>query len=189
MATLDLRVEDDLDDAHERQDDTNFSNSSTVVQHSAGFNSNQRFSGGHRVTGLTIKGTTINVCHLVVQAAATSVDDVLVIISAEDVDAAVNFDTTQDVNDRARTTASVAWAADSIGTGEVNSPSIVDIGQELADRGSFGDDGAVFFMNGDSSAQKTFNTFSHETDPDDAVLVHVEFTAGGVTFVPRVMVY
>ena len=176
------------DDAREADDDTGFNGTGTSISAYSNATASARGNLGVRFTGVTIQGTTIDVAYMAIHAVNTANDDPNVDILAEDVDNAANFVTTADVTSRARTAASVAWTATAIGAGEVNTPSIVTVIQALADRVGFSDSAAVLFMDGKADLSRQFAIDSYEGSTTESAKLHIEYTAGGVTFVPRVMV-
>ena len=176
--TLDLQVAASADDAHERIRNDLFDSTANQLLCNSSQSSYGVYYGGVRFTGVTIKGETISVAYLTIVALSTDYDDPNVNLSAEDVDNAVDFSDTPDVVDRVRTTASVQWTATGIGASPVNSPSIVSVVQELADRGAFGDNAAVFFLDGKTDAAKSFNIISYDGDTTKAAKLHIEYTAG-----------
>lgn len=179
MATLDLQVGAGADDAQENDTGTAFSGTFTTLSAASAAAAGSRYNSGMRFTGVTIQGTTINVAYLAIHAYSTSTDDPNVDILAEGVDDAANFVTTADVTSRVRTTASVQWTATGIGAGEVNSPSIVAVVQELADRAGFANSAAVLFMDGKDDVSRSFFTDAYEGSTTEAAKLHIEYTAGG----------
>ena len=189
MTTLDLVVNSD---AHEDHTGANFSSSASIVNcnsHTSGV-ANRRYRGGFEfvLTQAIPAGSTIDVAYLTIHANSTAADDPNVDIRGEDTADAADFATTADVTSRTRTTASVQWTSTGIGTGAVNSPSIVSILQELVDDHSGLANGAsiVIFLDGRSDAISTFQPMSLEGAGTEAAL-HFEFTpaASGVTVTPN----
>lgn len=177
--TLDLQIAASADDAQEDDQDTGFNSTSTTIFLSSNIVDTSRGNGGLRFTGVTIKGTTIDVAYLSVFFFSTLHDSPSDDILGEDVDNAANFTDTADVTSRTRTTASVSWEATDLGTSEVNSPSIVVPVQELADRGSFGDGAAVFFIDGKESPSAFTFIDSYDGGSSSAAKLHIEYTTAG----------
>ena len=174
MTTLDLTVNSD---AHEDHTGANFSSSATAVNcnaHTSGV-SNRQYRGGFEfvLTAEIPSGATIDAAYLTIHANSTSVDDPNVNIRGEDTADA-------DVTSRTRTTASVQWTTTAIGTGAVNTPSLVSILQELVDDygGLANGAGVVIFFDGRNDAISSFQVMSIEGAGTEATL-HIEFTAGG----------
>lgn len=191
MTTLDLTVNSD---AHEDHTGANFSDSASIVNcnaHTSGV-ANRRYRGGFEfpLTQAIPSGSTIDVAYITVHANSTAADDPNVDIRGEDTADAPDFATNADVTSRTRTTASVQWTTTGIGTGAVNSPSIVSILQELIDDNGGLANGAsiAIFLDGRSDAISTFQIMSIEGAGTEAAL-HIEFTApsGGVTVTPAVL--
>lgn len=178
-ATLILQVGTGVDDAREADDGANFSHSSSLLSSSSNTDASIRWNSGMRFTGVTIRGTIIGVAYLTIVPFNTSGDDPNVDIHAEDVDNAVDFSTNADVTSRVRTGASEPWIDIEIGVGSVNSPSIVSVLQELADRGTFADVAAVLFFDGKADVNRSFNPVSFNYSTSNAPKLHIEYTAAG----------
>ncbi len=181
MTTLDLTANSD---AHEDHNGANFSNSATIVNcnaHTSTAN-NRQYRGGFEfiLTAGIPSGATIDAAYATIHANSTSVDDPNVNIRGEDTADAADFATNADVTSRTRTTASVQWTTTGIGTGAVNTPSIVSIIQELVDDNGGLASGAsiVIFFDGRNDAISSFQVMSIEGAGTEAAL-HIEFTAGG----------
>ena len=86
-----------------------------------------------------------------------------------------------DITGRARTTATVEWAEDGIGLNWINSPSIVDIIQEIVDQGTWesGNAIAILFIAkyGTGIPWKQFQAYAWDTDPDWAAKLLVQWGA------------
>jgi len=191
MTTLDLTVNSD---AHEDHTGANFSSSATAVNcnaHTSGV-SNRQYRGGFEfvLTAEIPSGATIDAAYLTIRANSTSVDDPNVNIRGEDTADAPDFATNADVTSRTRTTASVQWTTTAIGTGAVNTPSLVSILQELVDDygGLANGAGVVIFFDGRNDAISSFQVMSIEGTGTEAAL-HIEFTepASGETVTPAVL--
>jgi hypothetical protein len=101
---------------------------------------------------------------------------------AEDVDDAVDFAATADVNDRVRTAASVAWSEDNLSNSAFNpSPEIKTLIQEIVDRGGWasGQDMCILGI-GKSDIAKSCSLNDYSDDTAEAAKLHIEFTAAGI---------
>lgn len=179
MTTLDLQIASGANDADERDDNTSFSSSRTSIICDSNTTISSRINGGMRFQNLTIPpGSTINVAYCSIRATNTSSDDPNVDIFAEAADNPADFSTTADVTGRTRSTANVQWTATGIGTGEVNSPSIVTVIQEIINRGGWASGNAlVVFFDGRSDANATFRMTSYDGTPANSPKLHIEYTA------------
>lgn len=179
--TIDTQVSAGDRDAHEGDNNANFSSVSTQVRCESHTSTASRFNAGHLFT-LTgpVHGDTVDVAYLAVRAVSTSVDDPNVDIAFENVDAAVDFATNADVTARARTASSVQWTTTGIGTGEVQSPSIVTPLQAVWDRAGFAGGNVVALLDGRSDIVQAFRTVGYESVAANAAKLHVEYTVAVV---------
>ena len=165
MTTLNLQVAAGADDASEQSNGAGFDGTGINVRCDAATGSTRRF-GGFRFSGVTIpQGATIFTAVLVVEPESSGVDDARVVISAEDVDDAVNFVTDADVVSRIRTETTVDWTQDGVAVGG-SSPDISAIVKEVIDRAGWVSGNAlVVFMDGKSDLNKQFRpaSFEHST--------------------------
>lgn len=185
MAVLDIQVSALADDAHEDHTGANFSSVAATLRNDANASGspNRRFFAGMRfvLPSAIPSGSTIDVAYITVVCPSATQDDPNVDLHAEDVADADDFATTADVTSRARTAASAAWVATSIGTSPVNSPSIVSVIQELIDdSGGLVSGAAIVILSiarGDFTSN--FRYTSYDGTPADAVSLRIEYTAGG----------
>ena len=179
--TLNLQVGASADDADERDDDAGFSSTDTAILMNGHADAISRWNCGMRFTGVTIpQAATIDAATLVVETRFTSVDDPNLQIHMEDVDSAVDFATTADVNDRVITTAFTAWVATGIGVGTRTSPDFTTAVQELVDRGSWASgNAAVVLARGKSDATGLFNVKSYDDSSANAPKLDIDYTAAG----------
>ena len=180
MTTLDLQVSAATDDAHEADDNTLFNSGAVVVKAESDPSGGSRYNGGARFTGVTVpNGATIDVAYIAVHAPATNRDDPNVDIHCEDVDDADDFGATADVTGRTRTTNFTTWTATGIGTGEVNSPGIESVVQEVVNRAGWnGGNDMVVLVDGRSDSPQDFRMVSYESDTSKAVKLHIEYSTG-----------
>ncbi len=175
MTTVNYQVGANNDDATEQQNDTGFD----AGQNTTGADSNtviaDRSISGHRFTSVTVpKGAQIITATIQLKPVNATLDDANIDIHAEDVDNAVDFATTPDVWNRARTAASVAWVADSLGTSYVTSPELKTVIQEIVDRGSWASGNAlVILLKGKSDVNKQLRPIAFEAT--DSVKLDIEY--------------
>lgn len=147
MATFSLRLGANTDHAHELLNDTGFTTNTNTVIADSGTDTTNSYIAGFRFDPVTIaQGSTISAATITIDPKSTAQDDVNVAIHAEDVDDSATWAANGDVVNRARTTASVAWVADTLGIAPVASPSIVTVIQEIVDRGSWASGNALTIL-------------------------------------------
>ena len=175
MTTLNLQVSANNDDANEQQNDTGFNAGSSSTKADSSANIADRSISGHRFTNVTVpKDAQIITATIQIKPANTSLDDANIDIHAEDVDNAVDFAATTDVWNRARTTASVAWVADSLGASYVTSPELKTVIQEIVDRGSWASGNALMILlKGKSDVTKQLRPLAFEAI--DPVKLDIEY--------------
>ncbi|MCP5013773.1 MAG: hypothetical protein GY938_00650, partial [Ketobacter sp.] len=184
MTTFDQTANASADDAHETENNTNFSSTADPQTVRANSSANFRWNSGVSFPSVTIpQGATIDVAYLTIVPNSTSVDDADCTIYCEDVDDADDYSTTADVTDRTLTTANVSWVAGSLGASAVNTPSLVTIVQEVVDRGSWASGNRMnFLLKGASSGSDRLQFKSADNGTaGDRPKLHVEYTAGGGT--------
>lgn len=181
--TVDVGVSAGNMDAHEASDGANFSSGATALRaESSGTASNRYFSEGiFTVTG-PASGDTVNVAYITIKAVSTATDDPNVDLKCEDVDSAADFTATADVTSRTRTASSVQWTATGIGTGAVNSPSIVTPVQAILNRAGWVSGNKLgIFADGRSDAAQTFRTIPYDSSSTDCWQFHLEYTAAATS--------
>ena len=181
MTTLDLQVSASADDAHERQDNTDFTSTETIgLWMSSAVGSKWRYKAGMRFQNVTIPpGSDIDVAYISVKCTTNYVDDPNVDIHCEDVDNSANFTSTADVQNRTLTSASTRWDTTGIGTGWVNSPSIVSAVQEVVDRASWSSGNALTVIGvGRSNKGTNFVVWPYDGSSTNAVKLHIEYSSG-----------
>mgnify|MGYP001569847499 FL=1 len=152
-----------------------------------------RFGMGARFLSVTILGTdTIDVAYLTFNPYQSQSGTVVRSdIYGEDADNAATFSTVADYNARAKTAAVVAdgigaWTLDTW----VNSPSIVTPVMTIKNRAGWASGNAMVFKweDGGSDNEACRRADTYNSSASLAPKLHIEYTAGGVTFVPRLMV-
>lgn len=148
MPTFTASVNASSDDAQESSGTMNL----TATTLNANFTTH---ISGMRFLNVTIpQGATITAATLDIYLTSTSYDDPDVNIRGEDADNPGTFtSTTNNISNRAMTTATVNWIASTLGTGTKTSPDISSIVQEIVDRSGWASGNAmVIFINGNNSA-------------------------------------
>lgn len=179
MTTLDLQIIASVDDAHEKDDDTTFSSTTSPVQAYSSTSSTSRWNTGLRFANVTVpNGATINVCYIEVFITPIG-DDPNVTIYCEAVDNAANFSTTADVTSRANSTASVSWVATNLGWNAFKtSPSLVGPVQEIVNRGGWASGNAIVFLfRGKTDFTSEMTIQSYDGSSTNAAKLHIEYTA------------
>ena len=176
MTTVNYQVDGNNDDAFELGNDTGF-DAVANVRHDSNTDPNSITLAGHRFTSVAVpKDAQIVTATLQLFVRATANDDANFDIHAEDVDDAVDFAANNDVVNRVRTTASVAWVADSLGVGFKSSPDIKTVIQEIVDRGSWasGND-LMIICKGKTDVTKSCRSTPHDTTPSEAAKLDITY--------------
>jgi len=177
--TIDDQIADGYDDAHEKDNDTSFSNSSSSVYVLGNSAAADRWNAGLRFDDVSISnGDTVTVAYLSVLPISSTFDDPHLTIYAEDEDNSNNFNTEADVNDRTTTTANTAWAEWDIGVSWNNTPSLVDEVQEVIDRGGWSSGNAMTFLLFGSTSVGGLYQDSYDGSTSDCAKLHIEYTMG-----------
>lgn len=128
-------------DAHEQDNGSGFSSTASIMYIQNATAAGSRRHSGIVVTNVTIPaGATIDSAYVKLYASSTTYDDMDCTIYGQDVDDADDFSTTADVKDRVdndSTTANVTWLNTAAGTGQITSPDIASVIQEIIDRGGW----------------------------------------------------
>jgi hypothetical protein len=154
--------------------------------HSDRFNSWMRFTG---ISGLS--GATIDVAYMRVRGYDTTPisGTPLTKVLADDQAAPSAPTTAGDHAGRTRTTAGVDWDMSGWGADSWNnSPSIVSVIQELAD--SYNPTVIQILHDDDGSSSSGTNVvrlYTYDTGASNAPELHIEYTAGGTAFTPKVI--
>jgi hypothetical protein len=189
-ATLDLQVGAGSDDANENGDGTMVDTNDEVkiYAHPDNTDPNYRY-GGFRWTNVTIpQGATITAAYISLYT--TAQNDMKVDIHFQDADNPVAFTSTDydisNTSNRPRTSASTAWLADNLTSpGWSNSPSLVDVVQEVVDRDGWSSGNAmVALFVPSTSYTDTYRGCAYESTspapdgPTYAAKLHIEYTYG-----------
>lgn len=187
MASCDLQVGQGSDDGYENENSGSVVITASTLWLASSTNASARIWGVCRFCGsLPPKGATISVAYTSVYGAHATYNNANVDIYAEDGAGPTTLTTaTGDITDRTRTTASTAWAADSVGTGWVQSPSLVSVIQELVNDYAVTAIALIFKPRTDTVKlfqirQQNFTGNAH------GVKLHLEWTAVGEGKVHRV---
>ena len=178
--TIDASIGASEYDGYEVQDDTGMNYVSTAIRSAA----NTVISSRHIAAfifqgyGAIAQGDTVDVCDITIQAFNTANDDANVDIHFERSVSAVDLATENDIINRTRTTASVAWVVDGLGTSDVASPSLVTPLQEVVDNFEITGNVAVHFV-GRSDVNKSLQIDSYDRSAGEAADLHVVYTAAG----------
>ncbi|MFH1462359.1 MAG: hypothetical protein ABIG08_01500, partial [bacterium] len=147
-----------------------------------------RWNSGVRFQAVTIdQGSTINIAYSPIHAVSTTFDDPDIDIYTEAVDNSVDFATTADVTSRVRSAASTSWIATGIGTGEVNSPSIVGAIQERISSGGWINGNALTLIyEGKLKSGGVLTLQAFNLSASNCPKLHIEYTAAaGSSWQPR----
>ena len=180
--TVDDQVGASDEDAWEKDDGTGFDDTSVYIRGVSNTSASTRTNGGFFFNNITIaQAATIDVAYTTIVPAGTSYDDPNINIRANDVDNAVDFTADADVTTRvnsASTSNYTEWIDTSIGTASQNSPSIIDVVQEVINRGgwSSGNDMVILFE-GKEDANYDFRVISYDESTSDCAKLHIEYTA------------
>lgn len=136
MAIFIGTVATSADDAQETEANSSFNSTVALIKAvSNTFSSSFRFMTGMRFDNVPIPhGAVILSATIDIDIPSATFDDANLNIHCEDADDAVDFSSNADLFNRARTTASVAWVADGVGTGVVTSPGFIAPVQEVINR-------------------------------------------------------
>lgn len=135
MANVDLQVDTGSDDGYEDEGTAAVHLTASIVYSVSHADAASRKWVASRFHGPSLppNGATISVAYATINVDNASYDDINVDIYAEDGAGPTTLTTaTGDITDRTLTTASAPWVADDVGGGWVQSPSLVDVIQELA---------------------------------------------------------
>jgi len=137
--------------------------------------SEYKIGGAGRFTGaLPPQGKTITEAYLKFSSSWGNKDSVHSIIEGEDADAPVAFSTLANYDARVRTTASVSWNAIAHGGGELTSPDIKTVIQEIVDRGSYDASAIVIFWD-DHDANSDNNNYTVRAAPWDSATLYIRY--------------
>lgn len=124
-------------------------------------------------------GSTINSATLTVKHYNTSVDSMSATLYCEDVDNAAAFTTTaNDITNRTLTTASAAWTATDTGAGDIVSPDLSALFQEVIDRAGWAQNNFAAIIGYPVSGASSYSR-SYDFDPAQSWLLDISWTEGG----------
>lgn len=145
----------------------------------SGATGNVRIACGNRFSVSVNKSVEVTSCYTTFYSIA-STEDIDTDIAFQLDSSPVTFSAgmgTYDITNRNYTTANVTWTANNIGSGLVNSPSLIVPAQELFDNYSVTSIVVTFFSRynaGDMLCRyRTYNTY-----PSDSISLHIEYTEG-----------
>lgn len=116
VATLNLQVNNGINDAHEMNNDTGFASNTPLIRMGLSSTSGVQYSGGFRFANATIpQGATITNATFQCYTNSSSWNDPSIDIFAENADNSLDFTANPDVVNRPKTTASVNWTASDVG--------------------------------------------------------------------------
>lgn len=178
--TVNLQVGVSEGDAFETDANTGFSSTNALLAASANSAAGSRYNTGALFQNVTIpNAATIDAATGKIQTSSTGADDANVDILGEDVDNSDDFAVTADVTSRVRTTASVTWASDGLGVGEITTPSIISVIQEIVDRAGWASGNALMiFYDGRTDLNRSLFFRSYDFDTSLAPKLDVDFTSG-----------
>jgi hypothetical protein len=180
--TIDELVGSDDDDANEGGDGAQFS--STLYDVTSNTLTSARRNHGALFKTVAIgNADTIDIATLAMMVLNPAFNDVNADYHAEDVDSAVDFVTTADVNDRVRTTATAEWVEDDLSNSVFNtSPEFKALVQEVVDLPGWATGQNICVLGiAKSDVNKNCSLNDYGSDTAKAAKLHVEFTAAGVT--------
>jgi hypothetical protein len=188
MALTTYQVGASADDAHEDQSGNNFSRILShvlLIADDGGLAT--RYDGGFRFDNVAIaQGASILRAWFQVQPLADQPNDMNVDIQAEDADAAVDFATTERLDTRTRTTASVTWAEDDLTEMIFSvSPNIASVVEEVLARGGWSSGNAlVLLVDGRSDSDKDCWAYSYDGDSGRAAQLSIKTGTAAAPVLP-----
>lgn len=177
--TLNLQVGANNDDGWEQESTGNMDNAALVRHQSSTATSGRRY-GFHRFTGVSVPvGATVNSATL--SLTAFSNDDMNGTWYCEDADSATAWDgvSTGFVTSLVRTTASVSWIADSLGTIYVSRDVTGPVAEVVARAGWSSGSAITLLCVPNSDALKAFDSEAYNSFPATAAKLDIDYTAGG----------
>ena len=185
-----IQIAASADDAHEKNDSTEFTSVAPLITILGSNTSSFRFNGGFRFNSVDIApGDTIDAVDL--ELFRVFFGHVLnATISANDVDDAVDFSTDPDVTTRinsASTSASSVWLNNGFFSGFISSGSdgidLNSVVQEIIDRGGWvsGSDLVMLVagFTGVGRGGATFSARAYDGTPSESARITIDFTAAG----------
>ncbi|MFO7810903.1 MAG: hypothetical protein R6V47_05985 [Candidatus Delongbacteria bacterium] len=173
--TLDLQVGANLGDVHEAESSGGIQDITSVYHMSK--TTPARYWGAHRWTSASLpaQGDTIDVAYVELYVYSTLYDDPNINLHFEKAAAPAQFSTDDyDVTGRTRTTDSVSWVANSIGSGWKQSPSLVDPLQEVID--AYSPTALALICRPNTDASKRLYTYAYNQGSTYGAKLHIEYT-------------
>jgi hypothetical protein len=178
MVLTTRQVAASADDAHESDVGvgTNFDRTRSYVRVDAHSQNTSRYNGGLRFANVTIaQGTSILRAWLDIQVIEAN-PNMNVDIHAEDEDDAADFETTEDVTSRTRTSTSVAWAEDGLPHATwQRAPNIASVVEEVFARATWSSGNAlVLLLDGRSDLNRACFVYSYDGDSPRAAQLSIK---------------
>ncbi len=177
MAERNLQVSASLDDAHEQEDTGVVTVDDLRVQVISAVAVSNRKWGGLRwaISGLS-KGDLINSCTVQLYFPSVPSGNANCDIYFQDgIAAPLSFSATvNDIQDRARTVASVAWVEDGLGIGWETSPELKAVLQEVVD--TYSPSALVIILKPRADANKVLSCRAWDLAPSQAAKLDVTFS-------------
>lgn len=182
MATLDLQIDASTDDTYEAESGGSSGGTDAHILVDSWTSIFGRYWGGIRFHSASLppSGATITAAYIELYIYSTSWEDANFDIYNEVGAAPVTFSTgTYPVTSRTRGAVSVAWVADSLGTGWKTSPSIVTVIQEIVD--SYSPTAIVFILKPKTDVGRQFRARTYDQTPLGTLSakLHLEWTEDG----------
>lgn len=179
--TLNIQIEDNYDDAHERGTGAFALNDTEIVVVSAPDNGGAIYRcGGVRFENITVPYNSI-ITAATVEVRVNTFDNMNITIRGQDNDDTLDFFTNQNIIDdnRPKTSAGVLWVENNVGENQwENSPDISNVIQEITDRSGWtsGNSLVIMFI-ANTDIVRGFRFVSHEGNPDNAAKLHITYFA------------
>lgn len=178
--TVDEQVGASLDDSHEYESSGGNSPTLTTVKIVAGTSATNRYWGGFRWESGSFPsaGETIDVCYIEIYITSTLWDDMLADWHFQDGTASPSQFSSDDydITSRTRTDDYTYWAANGMGIGWEQSPSLVDTLQELID--NYSPTAIVAIAKPRTTSFKEVTCRAYDWDSAQAAKLHIEYTGG-----------
>lgn len=176
MTTINLQVGADDSDSY------NFGGSQVDTSANVYWNYSSAAAvlGGSRFINVTIaQASIIDSATMQIYIVASSMDDIDFDIYAEDVDNSGVLEGGTALDARTLTTESVRWTSLSAGTGFQTSPSVIDVIQEVIDRGGWSSGNALSIIGNDPQTVSAARSHDYSDVSSRAAKLDIDFTAGG----------
>jgi len=180
MATIDEQVGASADDSHEALG-SNYPTAAYAFWNHAAYGVNECWAAMRWQVTIPA-GATIDVAYAEVYVYSTATDDAQCYIQAEDIANAPQFTSDDNnISNRTRTTAQVAWEQNNLGAGFQQTPELKTIIQELVDDYDYsgGSNYLALIARDNKSGGKTLRTDTYDDDTTHAAKLHIEYTVAG----------